>query len=320
MSIPGTGPVLVVGSRGLLGEAVVREVAGRGRLALRARVRWGVDARADLAQALDNALEAAGESPVQIAWCAGVGVTATPQEVLDAEYQTLCAFAELLTGLPEATRHRMTMFFASSAGGVYAGSPSEPPFDERSPVGPLAPYGRAKLRAEERLAELTGSGIRVVVGRIANLYGPGQDLTKQQGLISQLALAQHTAQPLGVYVSMDTLRDYIYVDDCAAIVVDVMDRAHRLDPGSPAVTKVLASQRSVSIAALIGEMRRIHRRRPRVVVAPSARALQQARDLRLRSVVWPDLDHRSLTPLVVGMAATGDDISRKLRVSGISRS
>ena len=43
-----------------------------------------------------------------------------------------------------------TLFFASSAGGVYAASGAQPPpFDERSPACALAPYGREKLVQEQ---------------------------------------------------------------------------------------------------------------------------------------------------------------------------
>ena len=59
----------------------------------------------------------------------------------------------------------------------------------------------------------------LLVGRISNLYGPGQNLAKPQGLVSQLCRAQLTRQPLSVYVSLDTMRDYLYVDDAAAMVV-----------------------------------------------------------------------------------------------------
>ena len=58
-----------------------------------------------------------------------------------------------------------------------------------------------------RFAAATGTA--VLVGRIANLYGPGQNLAKPQGLVSQLCLANLTGQPLSIYVSLDTLRDYL---------------------------------------------------------------------------------------------------------------
>ena len=111
----------------------------------------------------------------------------------------------------------------------------------------------------------------------------------------------------------DTLRDYLYVDDCAAMVLAMVDRAREDTAPGAQVVKILASQQSVSIASLIGDVRRIFKRRPLVVLASSKLAKQQARDLRFRSVVWQEIDHRSLTPLIAGIAATGEDIGRKLR-------
>lgn len=305
---------LVVGAGGLLGKAVVRASRARGDVVLRAAVRWGDRplARTDLSEALRGAVEASSGGDWQVAWCAGAGVTSTTQEALDAELETLRTFVQELADLPAETLDRGVLFFASSAGAVFAGS-HEPPFTERSVPSPLAPYGHAKLRSEQMLAETTAGAVRTVIGRISNIYGPGQNLAKQQGLVSRLCLAHHTATPIGVYVSLDTLRDYLFVDDCAGLVLDMMDRAREIPAGSAPVVKILASQQSVSIASLVGEVRRIFKKKPLVVLASSKQARQQARDLRFRSLVWPELDQRTLTPLVVGIAATGEDIGRELR-------
>ena len=66
------------------------------------------------------------------------------------------------------------------------------------------------------------SGGRVVVGRIANLYGPAQGLEKPQGLISHLIKSHLPRVPISIYVSLDTMRDYIYAADCAELVVDTL--------------------------------------------------------------------------------------------------
>jgi UDP-glucose 4-epimerase len=153
----------------------------------------------------------------------------------------------------------------------------------------------------------------VLIGRIANLYGPGQNLTKPQGLISHLCRSQLTGQPISVYVSLDTLRDYIYVDDAAALVIDGLDRLAVVQPADP-VIKILASQQGVTIGALIAESRRLFKRAPRVVLGSSPFAKFQVRDLRLRSVVWPELDRRSLTPLGVGIKATAADLLRGVQL------
>jgi len=310
-------PTLVVGARGLLGSAVRRSAAARAIPVVAAAIDWsgpGSAAR-DLSRAVDDVVGRAGDGGWSLVWCAGAGVTASTDEALAAEIEVMRSFTDDLRRRPAEQLERCTLFFASSAGGLYAGADA-PPFTELTAPAPLAPYGRAKLMAEEIFSELAAVGVRVVLGRISNLYGPGQNLAKPQGLISQLCLAHHLARPIGIYVSLDTLRDYIYVDDCADLVLDVVARAASSEAGAVPVTKILASQASVTIAAIMGELRAIYKRKPQAVLAASPLGARQARDLRFRSVVWSDLDERALTPLPVGIAATGEDIGRSLRRLG----
>ncbi|MEP7090625.1 MAG: NAD-dependent epimerase/dehydratase family protein [Nocardioidaceae bacterium] len=199
-----------------------------------------------------------------------------------------------------------------------AGSPERPPFTEHSAVGALVAYGRAKLEMESEVAAFARrTGTAALVGRIANLYGPGQDLTKAQGLVSQLSRAQLTGQTLSVYVSLDTLRDYVYAADVGDLVVSgLADLRARVDgQPDPVVTKVVASGRSITIGLLIGESTRLHRARPRVLVTAPRPGSGQARDLRLRSVVWRELDRHLRTPMVVGMARTSADVAHRMRVA-----
>jgi UDP-glucose 4-epimerase len=306
----------VVGRGGLLGRAVERELGVTDRIwTPPERVAWGDAGAAEtLRVAAERFVGAAGGGPWQIAWCAGAGVTTSARHELDAEIRllrgTLDAMAAAGTG-PGA------VFLASSAGGVYAGARQRPPFTEETPPVALSPYGEAKLQAEEvAVAWGRRTGVPVVVGRIANLYGPGQNLLKPQGLSSQFCRAHLTGQPLSLYMPLDTVRDYLYVSDCAALVADTLHEARSL-PAGTSVTKVLASHRAVTIGALLGEMRRLLRRPPRVVLAASPAARHQIVDLRLRSVTWPHLDRRSLTPLPVGISATMDDLRTALRAGAL---
>jgi len=234
--------------------------------------------------------------------------------------QELAALRVTLDALADAPRGSDgAFFFASSAGGVYAGV-GTPPYDELSPVRPLAAYGQAKLDAE---ALVTGwsdrTGTPSLIGRIANLYGPGQNLAKAQGLISQICRSNLTGQPLSIYVSLDTLRDYVFAPDGADMIVEGLSRLRQeqsaTHPG--VVTKILASQRAITIGAVLGEMRRIFKRSPRIVLGASSVSAMQARDLSLRSRVWPELDRRSLTPFPVGVATTAADLLRRLQVGAI---
>jgi UDP-glucose 4-epimerase len=158
------------------------------------------------------------------------------------------------------------------------------------------------------------TGAPTLIGRIANLYGPGQNIDKAQGLISQMCRSHLLGTPLSVYVSLDTLRDYLYAPDCAGLITDSMARLReRAGTGPALVTKILASQRAITVSAVIGEMRRLFKSPPRIVVAASATTSLQARDLSLRSRIWPDLDRRALTPFPVGVATTAADLLRRLQ-------
>lgn len=306
----------VVGRGGLLGGAVERALSRTTAVwTPPEQVPWDDHrAAATLLRATEGFAAEAGSGTWQLAWCAGAGVTTSTAGELTVEIRLLQMTLEALA------RSRLgpgAVFLASSAGGVYAGAPGTPPFTEHTPPVPLSPYGAAKLEAE-RLAVTWGrrTGVPVVVGRIANLYGPGQSLLKPQGLISRFCLAHLTGQPLSIYVPLDTVRDHLYVDDCAALVAQTLRAAHRL-PAGTSVTKILASHRALTIGALLGEMRRLLRRPPRIVFGASAAARFQALDLRLQSVTWPELDRRTLTPLPVGISETMEDLRAALRMGSL---
>ena len=193
------------------------------------------------------------------------------------------------------------LFFASSAGGVYAGATGSPFTEETAPVA-ISPYGHAKLRAEAAVdAFATRTGVPLLVGRLSNLYGPGQDLAKPQGLISQLCRAQLTRQPLSIYVSLDTRRDYLYVDDAAAMVVAGLD----------AVSSAGAPPQGARQRALAPRSARSRRPAPHhpAPAAGGARLVGQRAATRpatsaSRSTAWPPVAVHARTPLMAGMAAT----------------
>ncbi|MDQ6934531.1 MAG: NAD-dependent epimerase/dehydratase family protein [Actinomycetota bacterium] len=296
----------VVGSGGLLGGAVCRYLRARGHVVLTSSIPWQ-DPAAAVAELLHEAARLPS-SPWEVYWCAGSGVVGSGPKQLDQEVEVLQSFLQQWRPVPGANG----FFLASSAGGVYAGSHG-PPFTEYTMPVPISRYGRAKLRSEEvATAFAERSGVSLLVGRISNLYGPGQDIGKQQGLISQLCRAELSRQPLSIYVSLDTMRDYLFVDDAAAMVVTATGQV--TGSGRRAL-KVLGSERSTTVGAILGELRRVTRRRPPVVLGTSASARLQVRDLRLRSVAWPSTRGLARTQLGAGVAATLASIGDQARAS-----
>jgi UDP-glucose 4-epimerase len=317
------GPARTSGGTGGTGGYGVAGAVGDGHL-------WHpeqpIDWSAPGAGAVDLRLRAAeflaavGDRPWSVAWCAGAGVTASSPRALDLELAALRETLDALAGAPPGRNG--AFFFASSAGGVYAGV-GAPPYDEFSPVHPLAAYGQAKLDGEALVTSWSQqTGTPSLIGRIANVYGPGQNLDKAQGLISQICRSHLTGQPLSVYVSLDTLRDYFFAPDCGRLIGSGLTRLRQDEPGTSGrrpsvVTKILASQRAITIGAVLGEVRRIFKSQPRIVLGASAVSAMQARDLSLRSRVWPDLDRADLTPFPVGVATTAADLLRRLQLGAV---
>jgi UDP-glucose 4-epimerase len=284
----------VIGATGLLGSAVCRRLVTQGRELRTTEVPWE-----DPPAAVDALLRAAEQLPEgwEAYWCAGAGVVGSSQAELDAEIAVLEGFLTRWDPRPAGNG----FFLASSAGGVYAGA-SGPPFTEHTEPAPISAYGRAKLRSEEIATEFAvRTSTALLVGRLANLYGPGQNLDKPQGLVSQLCLAQLTRQPLSVYVPLDTMRDYLFVDDAAAMAVASLGAVTK--SGRRAL-KVFASERSTTVGAVLVDLHRVTRRRPPVVLGVSPRSRHQVRDIRLRSVAWPRTRALARTPMVSGIAAT----------------
>ncbi len=304
----------IVGRSGMLGGAIARRIARTPGWSENVTdpLPWldGADAvRAAAREGVERLIAASGDGPSAVIWVGGAAVTSSSDAQVDAEFELLvAAFGGMSDGW-RGREHRTLVFLASSAGGVYAGS-GEPPFTESTAPAPISPYGRLKLRSEEHARSVLGKlGIPLYIGRIANLYGPGQRLSKMQGIVSHLALARLTPTPASVYVPLDTLRDYLYVDDAARLVLDGLDRLAR-EGGQ--VTKVLASGKGTTIAELLGQLRLISKARPRVILGSSPTARHQAKDLRLRSEVWPELDRVDATTLPDGIAQTIRDVERQL--------
>jgi len=285
--------------RGLLGSAITRT---RETEPFRADIPWHEPDAA--ARALRDALGtflSETDGPADIYWCAGRGVTSTPVHELDAEVAVFASFLGALEKMPAEQRERVGVFLASSVGGAYAGSVN-PPFTESTPAIPLSAYGTAKLQMESLLYEATGRGRwRALVGRITNLYGPGQTPGKGQGLISAVVRSFVTEQPVSIFVPLDTLRDYIYEDDCAEMIAAGMQRLRGEEAGTT-VTKIISGTNAVSISAILAEHTRLRRRRSPIILGGTGGA-GQARDLRVRSEVWPDLSRYARTTLSEGLDA-----------------
>jgi UDP-glucose 4-epimerase len=296
----------VVGRGGLVGSAVAR----RPELDVfdAVPVPWGGPEAPHVLDAELARFAAWAEGhPWGVVWAAGSGVMLTGEDVLDLEVATFRRFCEDADrALP---RGRGGVYLVSSAGGAYAGS-VRPPFGLSTVPVPLNAYGRAKLAQEDALDELSGRHVDVTIGRLSNAYGPGQDLTKRQGLVTQLCLSMLMGRPATVFAPLETLRDFVYVDDAARIVADdVVDMAS--SDRVSCVRRIVCSGRSVSIAELIAMVEQVAGH-PMPLVHLLAPGSPSPVDLRLRPDPDPRVERMLATPLETGVSLVWADLVDRL--------
>jgi UDP-glucose 4-epimerase len=294
----------VIGGGGLLGRAIRQQ---SGDLFSATVIPWArPDAARDiLKQDLVRFTSEVANGPWGIVWAAGAATVATSATDADRELSTFGSLCEAIRDAPPAGHG--AVFVTSSAGGVYAGS-LHPPFDAATAPVAVSAYGELKLAQEEAAIRALSRACPLVIGRFSNLYGPGQNLEKLQGLVSRLALAAATQRPINIFVSLDTIRDYVYVDDAAAAAVRDLHTQARRGSAEPVIS-VIASGEPTTVGQLIRTVGQVTKRRVPVALGNHASASGQVPDLRL----IPSDPTIARTPLPAGVRRVYLDILDRLQ-------
>ena len=289
----------IIGSGGLLGGALVQEFpeSFRGE-----RINW-TDTEQSISDLMKNfaafrEMVNAQPQPWLIVWAAGHATVSSDRATCLRELEVFTEFMDLLKqSLPEGPG---TFFLTSSAGGVYAGS-RPAPFSESSVAVPLSEYGFLKLQQEKVAQKL--DGVRVMIGRVSNLYGPGQDLNKLQGLVSRLVKAGLEKQSINIFVPLDTIRDFIFVQDAAATIAQATQ-----DSGAPNLL-VIASGEPKSLGTVIAQVQDVLRIKIPIAFGVHDSGPGQASDLRMTPTV---LSPQS-TPFPAGVKSVISDLLDRLQ-------
>jgi UDP-glucose 4-epimerase len=299
--------VWVVGAGGLLGAALWHRCSALGdevfvpaeRLAWAERTRLMTQLQANV-NAFAGRVGASASPEWEVYWAAGVGTMSSPAEALLLETEALGVLLEALASNAVLAGTQGAIGFASSAGAIYAGAMDEL-ISEVTPVAPTTPYARAKLQQEDlvRAFAATRPATRALLARFSTLYGTGQAVGKQQGLLTHIARSIVRHEPIQIFVPFDTIRDYLRVEDAAAHMICALREtgpAHQL-------TKIIASEHPTTIAEIVATFRRLARRSPRIVTSASQRAGLYGRRMQFRSnLVLHGHDDLPATNLTVGIA------------------
>lgn len=239
MTQPSGAPaVAVVGAAGFIGRALTRtlEAAGTGTVGFtREQPPVGEDGR--LAPGVRGARA--------IVWAAASISPAVAESRPDLVEADERAVSSLLEGLRREGSDARVVYLSS--GGTVYDTTAPAPFAEDSPCAPVGAYGRSKLAVEQLVRAHPGS----VVARVANAYGPGQPSVAGQGVIAHWMRAIRGGEPVVLYGSPDTARDFVYIDDIATALAAVVAA------GSPPPVVNVGSGRATTLGELLDAVRSV---------------------------------------------------------------
>jgi UDP-glucose 4-epimerase len=286
---------LLLGGGGILGSgfrSVLRRNAAEGALLHPPWHRPGA-VREHVRTELTRLLRESG--PTTVLWAAGVGHVGASAETLAAETAGLAGVGDALRALSSSAAGRTALVFASSAGALYGGHGREL-VHEGTPPTPVAAYGEEKLRQEALLREaVLASGARGLACRISNVYGLASGHLSARGLVSTAVRCTRLRQPMTVFVSPDTRRDYVLNADAARLCLHA---AASLPAGWS--TTLVCEGRSRTVAEVLALVGQVARRRVPATYAERPETRLQPRVLRFARPAA--LTGVPLTPMEAGLA------------------
>lgn len=280
----------VIGSGGLLGSAIQRSIHQHGNEIFTPpfRFRWkdhdGLKHQIEAATASFRTF-VGNNDHWTIYWAAGIGNMSSSQAELESETRALSWLRNFVSLQPQEFQSRGSITFASSAGAIYAGS-SEEIITETTADAPTTAYAKEKIRQEDllKMFALERNAPSSLIARMSTLYGPGQAVSKQQGLVAHIARCIIRNRPINIFVPLDTIRDYIYVDDAASMLTCASDNFNRAERTK---TIIVASELPTTIAEIVATYKRLTRKNPRIFTSTTA----------LSNVYNPQILFRSLNEL-----------------------
>ena len=155
-----------------------------------------------------------------------------------------------------AEKHVRFVFF-SSGGTVYGDRKDHrTPFEESEALAPISYYGWSKQLLEDSIYFLHRTqGLSYLVLRPSNAYGPGQNLNGKQGIVAVALGKILKGEPVTIWGDGSAVRDYIYIDDLARAVCDILSDETIVD-----TTLNVGSGEGHSVNEIIGLLKQVTRK------------------------------------------------------------
>ncbi len=136
------------------------------------------------------------------------------RSVEDPLFDARCNLVGSLNLLNLCVEYRVKRFIFASTGGAIYGEPESFPVNEMAPTKPLAPYG-VNIAAIEQYLSIYKSvhGLRFVVLRYGNVYGPRQSSKGGAGVVALFCEQMLRGITPAIFGDGSKTRDYIEVSD-----------------------------------------------------------------------------------------------------------
>ena len=155
--------------------------------------------------------------------CSSIPRTSDRDLVTDVQSNLLSSIS-LFQEYAKINREGHIIYF-STGGAMYNITEPRPPVKESEPPVPWSGYGIHKLAAEHYLRLICRThNIRGTIFRIANPYGTFLPPTRKQGLIGTAFTCASSNQTLDIFDSLETVRDYIHLDDIVRLLALTIER------------------------------------------------------------------------------------------------
>ena len=155
----------------------------------------------------------------------------SPQETIDININGTLNMLEL------CRKHDVKLVFASTSE-VYGTSQSAK-MNEDHPLDAQSPYGASKVAADRLCKSYIDTyGMRIVILRNFNTFGPYQNDDSYGGVIARFTKAAIAGEDLNIFGSGEQERDYMWVDDAVNAYIKVMSQKGVYNAGSGATINV----------------------------------------------------------------------------------
>jgi len=160
-------------------------------------------------------------------------------------------FVQSIRLFDRCIKKNIKVIFLSSGGTVY-GIQENQPIKEEAIAAPINHYGSVKLCIESVIKTFnTQLHTKMLIARVANPFGPGQDFNKGVGFIDAALKKSIHHETIEIWGDGEVIRDYIYIDDVCEMIYSLIDYT-----GDEEVFNI-SSNEGISLNVIIEEIKKL---------------------------------------------------------------